>query len=76
MLSEIVFVHEPKRIGPIRCDKCGSRAHLIRRTPDAFERDGSEIWTFECECGEQVQQTHKAMSAELILVNAATKNPS
>jgi DNA-directed RNA polymerase subunit RPC12/RpoP len=75
MHSEIVFVHEPKGIGPIRCDKCGSRAHFIRRTPDAFERDGSETWTFECECGEQVQQT-QAMSAELISVNAATKSPS
>jgi hypothetical protein len=37
--SEVVFA--PERIPPIRCDKCGGRAHLIRRMPDASKRDGN-----------------------------------
>ena len=59
--SEVAFAHEPKRIPPIRCDKCGGRAHLIRRTPNASKRDRSEIWTFQCECGKQIQQKDKEM---------------
>jgi DNA-directed RNA polymerase subunit RPC12/RpoP len=44
---------EPAHIEPIRCEKCGGRATLMRRTPDAFKRDGrSELRTFECEACE------------------------
>jgi hypothetical protein len=56
MLTEIAFAHEPRKIRPIRCNKCRGSAHLIRRAPEAFRYDGSEIWTFECECGEQIEQ--------------------
>jgi len=46
---------EPAHIAPIKCEKCGGVSHLIRRTPDAFKRDGkSEVRTFECwDCGHQ-----------------------
>jgi hypothetical protein len=57
MLTEVAFAHEPKRIPPIRCYKCGGLAHLVRRSPEIFKLlDGSEIWTFECDCGEQIRQ--------------------
>jgi hypothetical protein len=39
---------EPERIAPIVCDQCGGQAPLMRRTPDAFSRGQSEIWTYEC----------------------------
>jgi hypothetical protein len=32
----------------ITCEECGGTALLKRRTIDAFRRNGSEIWTFEC----------------------------
>jgi hypothetical protein len=64
--SQVVLAHKPKRIPPIRCDKCGGRAHLIRRTPNASKRDGSEIWTFECECGKQIQQKDKEIAGNAV----------
>jgi hypothetical protein len=40
-----------------RCEACGGYAFLSRCNPDAFRRDGSEIWTYECcECGHQMQR--------------------
>jgi len=43
----------PTHVAPIRCEKCGQPAHIVRRAPNALKRDGkSEIRTFECEaCG-------------------------
>jgi hypothetical protein len=39
-----------------RCD-CGGYGFLSRSAPDAFKRDGSEIWTYECvDCGKQIQR--------------------
>ena len=32
----------------IRCEKCGGYAFLASCTHDAFKRDGSEMWTYEC----------------------------
>jgi hypothetical protein len=40
-----------------RCEKCDGYAFLSRCAPDAFKRDGSEIWTYECcDCGHQMQR--------------------
>ena len=40
-----------------RCEKCEGYAFLTRSLPDAFKRDGSEIWTFECvDCGHAMQR--------------------
>ena len=46
-------------IAPIRCPRCGGKAQLARRTPDAFKRDGkTEHWTFECmSCGQRTEKT-------------------
>lgn len=39
------------------CEKCGDYAFLARCEPDAFKRDGTEIWTYECiDCGHQMQR--------------------
>jgi DNA-directed RNA polymerase subunit RPC12/RpoP len=40
-------------VTPIACPKCGGKAHLIARGPDAFKRDGrSEVRIYNCdECG-------------------------
>jgi hypothetical protein len=35
-------------INSIQCERCGSEAGLIRRSPDTAENNGSETWTFEC----------------------------
>jgi hypothetical protein len=44
-----------------RCDKCGGYAFLARCTPNAFKRDGSEIWTYECvNCEHQMQRPGQA----------------
>ena len=43
-----------------------ARAHLIGRTPNASKRDGSEIWTFECECGKQIQQKDKEIAGNAV----------
>ncbi|MFN3659383.1 MAG: hypothetical protein ACK4UO_19230 [Pseudolabrys sp.] len=47
------------RLAPIVCPACGGQAHLMRRTPDAFKRDGkTERWTYECaDCGHKVEKT-------------------
>jgi hypothetical protein len=52
----------PTHIAPILCDKCGGRALLIRRAPDAFRREGkSELRTFECiACAHQQTVTVEA----------------
>ena len=34
--------------GPIACEKCGGRATLIRRRPDAYSRGKLETRTYEC----------------------------
>jgi DNA-directed RNA polymerase subunit RPC12/RpoP len=40
-----------------RCEECGGYAFLSRRALDAFKRDGSEIWTYECaDCGRAMQK--------------------
>ena len=46
-------------ISSIACPNCGGKATLMRRTPDAFKRDGkTEKWTYECaDCGHKVEQT-------------------
>jgi hypothetical protein len=44
-----------------RCDKCGGYAFLARCSPNAFKRDGSEIWTYECvDCEHQMQRPGQA----------------
>lgn len=52
----------PERLAhltPIECPHCGGAAHMVRRTPDAFKRDGkTEHWTYECAgCGKRTEQT-------------------
>jgi hypothetical protein len=50
-----ILVKQLKFITPIRCDKCGGKARLIRRSPHRIE--GSEVRVFEChECGCQTMQ--------------------
>ena len=48
-------------ITPIECRKCGGKAYLVARSPDAFKRDGkTEIWTYECSgCGDKIAETVK-----------------
>ena len=47
---------------PIVCPACKGRAYLMRRTPDAFKRDGkTEHWTYECvDCGHKIEKTVEA----------------
>ena len=46
-----------------RCEKCGGYAFLARYAPDAFKRDGTEIWTYECvDCDQQMQRKVKVKS--------------
>ena len=48
-------VKDRKFIAPLRCEKCGGNAHLIRRSPHAVKDLESRV--FEChECGHQMQQ--------------------
>jgi len=44
-------------IAPIHCPQCDERAYIIRRTTDAFKRDGSEVWTFQCVNGHNTEKT-------------------
>jgi hypothetical protein len=47
-------------VTPVACPSCsGGQAHLTRRGPDAFKRDGkSEIWIFRCNgCGQEFSQS-------------------
>jgi hypothetical protein len=48
VMSQQKPITHTKDIGPIRCPHCNEKAHLVRRTPDAFNRDGSGVWTFQC----------------------------
>ena len=41
------FDEKQKFVEPIRCERCGGTAHLIRRTPDRA-KEGYEIHVFEC----------------------------
>jgi hypothetical protein len=46
-------------ISSIQCERCGSEAGLIRRSPDTAENNGSETWTFECiRCFHTMEQFH------------------
>jgi len=47
-------------IDPIRCAKCDEIARFIRRTMDTFKRDGTEIWTFQCDNGHITEVTGQA----------------
>ena len=38
-----------RNIEPIRCPRCNLAARITRRSPDAFRRDGTEIWMFQCD---------------------------
>ena len=38
-------------IRPIACPRCGEKAGIIRRAPDARQTDGSEVWAFQCDQG-------------------------
>ena len=46
-------------IRPIRCPQCAERAYIIRRVLDAVERDGSEVWTFQCVNGHNTEKSGK-----------------
>jgi hypothetical protein len=51
----------------ITCEECGGTAILKRRTIDAFKRDGSEAWTFECvDCMCHTQRSKNPDSPELM----------
>lgn len=44
----------------IRCEKCGGYAFLANCIHDAFGRDGSEVWTYECvDCGHPSERSVK-----------------
>jgi len=38
-------------IRPIACPRCGEKAGIIRRSPDACQTDSSEIWALQCDQG-------------------------
>ena len=38
-------------IRPIACPRCGEKAGIIRRAPDARHTDGSEVWGVPCDQG-------------------------
>jgi Zn ribbon nucleic-acid-binding protein len=60
MLASSSLCGPAQSITPITCEACDGTALLRRRTIDAFRRDGSETWTFECvDCGYQMQQSRK-----------------
>jgi Zn ribbon nucleic-acid-binding protein len=55
MEQHSILVKELKFIKPIRCDSCGGKARLIRRSPHRIK--GSEVRVFECrECGYQTTE--------------------
>ena len=35
-------------VRPIVCPQCGEKADIMRRSPDTFKGDGSEVWSFQC----------------------------
>jgi hypothetical protein len=46
-------------INSIQCERCGSEAGLIRRSPETAENNGSETWTFECiRCFHTMEKFH------------------
>jgi ribosomal protein L37E len=48
-------------ITTIECRKCGGKAYLVGRRPDAFRPDGkTETWAYECSrCGNKIAETVK-----------------
>ena len=43
------YASEESTLGlTVRCEECGGYAFLSRCAPEAFKREGSEIWTYEC----------------------------
>ena len=55
-MAEPQVTHTHK-IEPIRCPRCKLAARIIRRTMDAFKRDGTEIWTYQCDNGHITEVT-------------------
>jgi hypothetical protein len=47
------------------CENCDGYAFLARCVPDAFKRDDSEIWTYECvDCDNKMQRSMPAVEFE------------
>ena len=60
MAHPIEYVRDIPHLTPVTCPLCRTAsAHLNRRGPDGFKRDGkSEIWVFRCEgCGCEYAQS-------------------
>jgi ribosomal protein L33 len=56
-MSPSFFADGTKFFEPLKCDKCGDHAYVIRRTPHP-DIPRAEIQTFECpKCGRQTQQS-------------------
>lgn len=42
---------------PIKCERCGGRAHLADCAPCTVTTGARDIWTFKCEtCGEELKR--------------------
>ena len=46
--SHVTHTH---KIGPIHCPICNLMARIMRRTMDNFKRDGTEVWSYQCNDG-------------------------
>lgn len=47
-------------VQPLRCDRWGGEAPLVRRSPDRLAPDYTEIWTFQCiRCDLEIEQAGK-----------------
>jgi len=69
MVASPSLTRQAKSITPITCEECGGTALLRRRTIDAFKRDGSETWTFECvDCSYQMQKSKKVPDYDRFVV--------
>ena len=67
MEKHSILVKQLKFIRPIRCDKCGGNARLVRRSPHGIK--GSEVRVFECHnCGCQTEQVVKEEANSLPLL--------
>lgn len=62
-MSQQITTHDftpTNSILPIRCEKCGHEARLVRRSPDVLKGDGTEVWVFKClNCSHTMSQTDK-----------------
>jgi hypothetical protein len=59
IMAQSTTITHTEDIDPIRCPHCGELAYMIRRTPNAFKRDGTEVWTFQCVNGHNTSKSDR-----------------